>query len=85
MNSILAWLSIWSLAAGWLLLSGFFLPPDSRGWAFCGLGCALAILAARNVRWRQVDPWLYVLAAPLGIASVLWPAPYWRWQGCCWP
>ena len=76
MSSVLAWLSIWSLATGWLLLAGFFLPPDGRGWAFAGCGILLAVLAARNARWRRVDPWFYMLAAPLGIASILWPAPY---------
>ncbi len=76
MNGALAWLSVWSLAAGWLLLVDFFLPADPRGWALVGVGVLLSVLAAWRVRWRRFDPWLYLLAVPLAVAAVVWPWPH---------
>jgi hypothetical protein len=76
MSSLLAWLGIWSLATSWLLLTGFFVAPTERGWAFVGAGLALLVLAARRVRWTKVDPWFYLLALPAGIASITWPIPH---------
>lgn len=76
MNSVLAWLGVWSLATGWLLLVNFFLPVDQRGWGFAVAGILLFILAARRVRWQRIDPWIYLLAPPLGIAALLWPWPF---------
>ena len=76
MSSVLAWLGVWSLAASWLFLVNFFLPPDGRGWAFGAGGLLLIVLAARRVRWRQVAPWFYLLAVPLAIAALVWPLPY---------
>jgi hypothetical protein len=72
----LAWLGIGSLAAGWLLLTDFYLAPDERGWGFVAAGVLLLILAGRRARWRRVDPWLYSLAAPLVAAALVWPMPY---------
>lgn len=76
MSGGLAWLGIGSLAAGWLLLTDFFLAPDERGWGFVAAGAVLLVLAGRRVRWRRVDPWLYWLAAPLVLAALVWPLPY---------
>jgi hypothetical protein len=76
MSSVLGWLGIWSLAAGWLLLVRFFLPADTRGWAFVGGGLLLFILAARRVRWQRLDPWLYLLVFPLVVAAAIWPLPF---------
>lgn len=56
MSSVLAWLGVWSLAAGWLLLTNFFLPADGRGWAFAAGGVLLLILAAGQVRWQPRSP-----------------------------
>ena len=63
MNAILAWLSVWFLAAGWILLVNFFLPPDGRGWIFVGAGVVLSVLAAWRVRWRFDS-------APFGLAHL---------------
>ncbi|MFC2030014.1 hypothetical protein ACFLWA_04710, partial [Chloroflexota bacterium] len=76
MSAALAWLGVWSLAAGWLLLVNFFLTPDSRGWAFAGAGVLLFILAARRIRWNRIDPWPYLLAPPLAAAALFWPFPH---------
>jgi hypothetical protein len=85
MSSVLAWLGVWSLAAGWLLLTNFFLPADGRGWAFAAGGVLLLILAAGQVRWQPrspqggspaVDPWIYLLVPPLAVAAVVWPLPF---------
>ncbi|MFC2037598.1 hypothetical protein ACFLYD_06500, partial [Chloroflexota bacterium] len=76
MSSILGWLGIWSLAAGWMILVSFFLPADARGWALVGAGVSLFILAAWRIRWRRFDHWLYLLAIPLGLAATLWPWPH---------
>jgi hypothetical protein len=50
MSAVLAWLGIWSLSAGWLLLVDFFLPPDGRGWALVAAGVLLLVLSVRHVR-----------------------------------
>ncbi len=71
-----AWLGVWSLAAGWLLLVNFFLPSSRLGWAFLGAGVLLFILAARRARRAWTDPWLYLLAGPLAAAALLWPAAH---------
>lgn len=76
MSSILAWLAVWSLATGWLLLVNFFLPENGQGWAFVGAGIVLFVLAARRVRWSRFDPWFYLLVVPLALAAVIWPLPY---------
>ncbi len=76
MSGLFAWLGIWALAAGWLLLVDFFLPSDPRGWALAGAGVLLLVLAARRVRWRRVDPWLYLLAVPLLAAAAIWPGAH---------
>jgi hypothetical protein len=76
MSALLVWLSVWFLASGWLLLVGFFLPADPRGWAVAGAGLLLLVLAAWRVRWRRFDPWLYLLAVPLAAAAVVWPLPH---------
>jgi hypothetical protein len=76
MSTALSWLAVWALAAGWLLLVNFFLPSDPRGWAFTGLGLLLFIVASRRVRWRRIDPWLYLLALPLALAAAIWPGPH---------
>jgi len=76
MSTVLAWLGVWSLAAGWLLLVNFFLPSNRLGWAFLGAGVLLLVLAARPARRQRVDPWLYLLAGPLAAAALLWPAAH---------
>jgi hypothetical protein len=75
-SSVLAWLAVWCLATGWLVLVNFFLPPDGRGWAFAGAGVLLAMLAAHRVRWQRIDPWLYLPVPALIVAAWLWPWPY---------
>jgi hypothetical protein len=76
MSAVLSWLGIWALAAGWLLLVNFFLSPDPWGWALAGLGLGFLILALRRMRWRRIDPWLYLLAVPLAAAAAIWPGSY---------
>jgi hypothetical protein len=74
-SAALAWLGIWSLATGWLLLVDFFLPPSDWGWAFAGAGVLLLILPARRARWQGADRWLYLTAVPLALAALIWPLP----------
>ena len=76
MSAALAWLGIWSLATGWLLLVDFFLSPNDWGWVFAGAGTLLLILSARRVRWPRADRWLYLAAIPLALATLLWPLPH---------
>jgi hypothetical protein len=86
MNSVLAWLGVWSLAAGWLLLTNFFLEADERGWIGVAGGILLLILASGRLRGEPpdpeggpppaLDPWIYLLIAPLLLAAVIWPLPF---------
>ncbi len=75
MSTLLTWLGIWSLSAGWLLLVNFYLAPDERGWALAGVGTLLFVLAAGRIRWRRIDPWIYLLTIPLAVAALIWPFP----------
>ncbi len=76
MSAVLAWLGVWCLAAGRLLLTDFFLPPNRWGWAFLGAGVLLFVLAGWRVRWQRVASWSYLLAGPLALAALLWPADH---------
>ncbi len=76
MSAGLTWLGAWSLAAGWLLLTDFFLPPEARAWGFVAAGTLLLVLAARRVRWQRLDAGFYLLAVPVLAAALVWPLPY---------
>ena len=78
MSAGLAWLGIWSLAAGWLLLTDFFLAPDAAGLVDSSPPASLLfVLAGRRVRWRQVRA-LVVPVWPCRwcLAALVWPLPY---------